>query len=108
MQAAVLSERIYIEKYTQSVDSMGTPTHQWVPLYEMAAAVEYGSGNQTYSPTPQQNVHSYVQSFSIRYRPEIDYNIRIKHEGIYFYPLSIEKLRRRDGYKIICERRENE
>jgi len=87
---------------------MGTPTQTWADLKTVKSSVKYGSGTKKNVPDQEGSLHLYQVTFVFRYFIGFSYSCRIKFEGSIFNIKSIERLRRKEGFKVICERRESD
>lgn len=107
MLSAYLNGRITIQTKTVTKDTIGTPVETWTDLADVWSGVRQSSGSLSYDSDPDSKIHSFSTVFQIRYLEGFGYNCRIKYNGDIYDILSIETLRRREGYNVIAERREN-
>ena len=107
MLAASLKYSITIQKKTLSQDTLGTSTETWATHKTVKSNVFYGSGIKGYETEQEENIHSYSVTFIFRHLHDFGYDCRIQFDNEIYDIISIEKLRRRDGFKVITERRES-
>ena len=80
----------------------------WSELATVWAGVKQAPGNLMFDSDPDSKVHYFNTLFTIRYLEGFGYNCRIVFDSDIYTILSIDKLRRREGYNVIAERREND
>jgi len=107
MLAASLNRVITIQRKTSSKDSLGTPTETWSDLQTMRSGVYYTGGSKVWESDQQGELHLSAVVFIFRYLSNFGYDCRIKYDDDIFEITSIEKLNRRDGYRVVTRRRED-
>ena len=107
MLAASLKEVIIIEKRTTSKDTLGSVTESWTTLGERRASVKHMSGSKDYEGVLGETLNDFNVTFQFRYIDGLDFNCRIKLDDDIYQILDIEKLRRREGFKCVTNRRAN-
>ena len=107
MLAADLKYPIRIEVRTESLDTLRSVTETWDLLAERRAAIKHTGGTQNFEDDISDNVHTFNMTFIFRYVSGLNYKCRIVYEDNVYILKDIEKLRRREGYKVITERRQN-
>jgi head-tail adaptor len=76
-------------------------------LAERRASVKHLSGAKNYESDLEQSVNDYRVVFQFRYLPGLNYDCRILLDDDIYVIQDIEKLRRKEGHKVVCERRVN-
>ena len=107
MLAADLKYNIKIEVRTEGKDTLGTVTETWDTLGERRASMKNMTGTSNFEDDISDNVHSFNMIFMFRYISGFNYKCRIKYEDEIYIIKNIETLRRREGYKVVAERRAN-
>jgi head-tail adaptor len=107
MLASSLKYSITIQKKTETQDTLGSPVDTWADFKTVRSNVFYGTGVRGYESEQEESLHSYSTTFIFRHLNNFGYNCRIKFDNEIFDIISIEKIRRRDGFKVITERRES-
>jgi SPP1 family predicted phage head-tail adaptor len=105
MLAASLKYPITIEKKTITQDTLGSPKETWSTFKTVRAAIIYGTGARSYETEQETLLNSYTTTFMIRHLDNFGYNCRVVFDGEIFDIIAIEKLRRRDGFRIVTQRR---
>ena len=107
MLAADLKYNIKIEVRTESKDTFGAVTETWDTLGDRRASVKHFSGGKDFETDISDNVHSFSVSFVFRYISGFNYKCRIKLDDEIYEIQDIQLLRRREGYKVLAQRRAN-
>jgi len=108
MLAATLNRVITIQKRTLTVDTLGTPQEVWSDIRSTRSGVYYTGGSKSWESDQQQELHVSAVVFIFRYMSEFNYDCRIKYDGDIYDITSIEKLGRRDGFRVVTRRRESD
>ena len=107
MLAADLKYNIKIEVRTEGKDDFGAVTETWDTLGERRASVRHFAGGKDFETDISDTIHSFSVSFMFRYISGLNYKCRIKLDDEVYIIKDIQLLRRREGYKILAERRAN-
>ena len=107
MLSASLKYPITIEKRTNSKDTLGSITEDWNYLNERRASIKHTGGSKDFESDLGETINDFNIVFQFRYLDDFDYDCRIQFEDNIYQILDIEKLRRREGFKCICNRRVN-
>lgn len=107
MLSAYLKYSITIRKKTMTADTLGAVKPTYASLGTRRSDVIYGGGAKVFDGDQSGNVHTYTVTFIFRYIENFDYDCDIVFDGDVYDIKSIEKLRRREGFKVITERRED-
>ena len=107
MLTASLKHKIIIEERTESADTLGSVTYTWATLANRRASVRHTGGSKDFESDLGESVNDFRVVFQFRYLEGLNYDCRIKLEGEIYTILDIEKLRRREGHKVVAERRIN-
>jgi len=105
MLSANLKHNIKIEKRTEGKSTQGAVTETWDILGERRASVNHFSGGKDYEHETEDNIHSFSVSFMFRYIAGLNYKCRILLDDQVYQIQDIQLLRRREGYKVLAERR---
>lgn len=106
MLAASLKYIITIETSTVVQDLIGNSTSEWSRLGLRKANVIYGSGAKGFDSDVSADLNSSSVTFIFRHIANLTQDCRILFEGNTYTITSVEKLRRREGYKVITQRYE--
>lgn len=101
-----LTQYIRIEKKVQTVDINGSVVYTWV-LYKNTKADFKPSIGSKRTVNNIQDVNFYTSIVYIRYFEGLDYNCRIIYNNQIHEILAIEEMQRKQGYKILVQREEN-
>lgn len=107
MLAASLKETITIQNPTETKDTIGNVTTTWATLGTRRAKVTYGTGRKFNDTDLSEDLHSSDVEFEFRHIEDMTHKSRIVFDSDNFGITSIEKLRRREGFKVKTNRREN-
>ena len=107
MLAASLKHNIIIEKRSKGVDTLGSVTYSWVTLAERRASVKHNNGGKRWDGELSESLNDFSITFQFRYLDGLDFDCRIKLDDEIYTILDIEKLRRREGFKVVANRRAN-
>ena len=107
MLAASLKHKIEIEKRTTSKNTLGGVTETWSLLGERRASVKHTGGNKTFEVELSESINDFNIIFQFRYIDGLDYDCRIKLDDGIYQIMDIEKLRRREGFRCVTNRRAN-
>lgn len=107
MLSASLKHSITIEKRTKTRDAIGNVTETWATLGTRRAQLIYNSGGKLYDNDAEVDVNQYQAVFIFRRLADFDYDCRIIFEGEEYIIQTIQTLYRREGHRVVTERREN-
>jgi SPP1 family predicted phage head-tail adaptor len=107
MLAAQLSEKITIQRSTVSKDGLGSPTTAWSDLRTVWARVIDNSGTKAYDSDPSIRLNLSTMTFEFRHLIGFGYDCRIIYSGEVYEVQHIIPLRRKEGFKVLTERRQN-
>lgn len=107
MLSADLKYNIIIEVRIESLDTLRSVTETWGTLGNRRASVKNMTGSSDFEDDISDIVHSFNMIFIFRYIKGFNYKCRIKLDDEIYIIKNIELLRRREGYKVIAERRAN-
>ena len=102
MRSEKLDKRIVIEKLTISIDGYGQRTRVWTVLASCWANVKLNIGNEMVSS--KSTVTYRVIDVKIRYRTDLNYNMRIIYNNEYYNIDDLIELGREDGIMIKASR----
>lgn len=106
MLSADLKYKITIEVRTEGKDTFGAVTETWSTLAIRRASVRHFSGSKDFEDDISDTVSSFSISFVFRYVAGLNYKCRIQLEDNIYQIQDIQVLRRREGFKVLAERRE--
>ena len=104
MLAASLKYIITIQTRTLSQGSIGETIESWTDLGSRRAQVLYGGGAKILENEYPANNNTSQVTFIFRHIAALTYDCRIIFEDETYNIESIERLRRREGYKVITSR----
>ena len=107
MLAANLKDIISIEAPTEGKDSIGNVTTTWATLGERRAQVLYNAGTKFEETDIDAELNRSSVTFIFRHIEGLTHKCKIVLDEDDFIITSIEKLRRREGFKVVTRRREN-
>ena len=107
MLAASLKDVITIKVPTETQDLVGNVVQTFATLGTRRARVIYGSGTQLEETDIDAQLHSSSVTFIFRHIENLTHKCTITLDSDVYIIQSIEKLRRREGFKVIALRREN-
>lgn len=102
-----LNEKITIQKRAITYNEHHQKIPSWSTLTNILAEVRYNSGSRTWDSDININLNTYNVTFTFRYIDNFGYDCRILYDGDYYTIVSIEKIPRKVGYRVITERREH-
>lgn len=79
MKAGQLDQRVTVERFTSTTDAWGTPIESWAPLFTCWAAVEPLAGREYIAAQAAQS--EVTAKIRIRWRPDVDSQVRVVHRG---------------------------
>jgi SPP1 family predicted phage head-tail adaptor len=98
MKSERLDRRITIEQQTETIDGYGQRVKTWSVLTTCWASVVLNIGRQTVAS--QNIVTERTVDFKIRYRTDLNLNMRIIYNDTYYNIEDINELGREDGLMI--------
>ena len=104
MLAASLKYIITIQTSSISQGDTGENTKVWTDLGQRRAMVLYGGGTKFLENDYPAQINASTVTFIFRHIDSLTYQCRIVFEDENYTIESIEKLRRREGYKVITSR----
>ena len=107
MLAASLKHIITIEKRTTAADTLGSVTETWTTLGERRASVLHNNGGKQWDGSLGESLNDFSITFKFRYIDGLNFDCRILLDGEIYTILDIEKLRRREGFEVVTNRRVN-
>ena len=107
MLAASLKHVITIETRTLSKDTLGSVTESWATLGTRRASVTHKGGTKNFESDLSETINDLNIVFQFRYIADLNYECRIQLDGDIYQIIDIEKLRRREGFKVVTNRRAN-
>ena len=100
MLAASLKYKITIEKKTDSKNAIGDVTETWAKLVDRRANVFHQMGTKDFDSEVMEEINSHDMIFTFRHVADFNYDCRIIMDDIIYNIEDIEKLRRREGFKV--------
>jgi head-tail adaptor len=107
MIAAKLDQRITIEKKTIVKNGHGTPSETWSEIAARSASVEETNGSKPFNTDTEGFTHQFNTVFTFRWLSSFGHDCRIIFNSEVFEILSIDPLRRKEGFKVIAKRKIN-
>jgi head-tail adaptor len=107
MLSASLKDVITIQVPTEAQDGIGNVTTTWATLGTRRAQVLYNAGTKFEETDIDAELHSSSVTFIFRHIEGLTHKCQIVLDAQDYTITSIEKLRRREGFKVITRRREN-
>lgn len=96
-----MDRRITIEQVTKSRDTFGEPIETWSDLVSMWAQVRPLRAQEQFKT--EQDIVFADTEFRIRYRPDINHEMRVNYDGNLYDIESIIELGRREGLRLIAK-----
>ena len=107
MLSSSLNSVIVIESRQEVKNSQGSPKFEWQIMGTRRAMVIYGSGNKGMDTNMSEMISTSNVTFIVRYIGGLNNSCRIRFDDSIYEIQSLEKLRRREGYKIVTLRKDN-
>lgn len=101
MQAGLLKEWITIEEESIIRDEFGGQIKEWIEKIKTRARIQFKSGDQVLEN--REEIHTVTNVVTIRYRPGISRQMRLKWGSEKYRILSIDRNRTEQSLVIKCE-----
>lgn len=101
MRAGLLDRKITLQTQTETLNSFREVVKTWTDLVTVRAQVTPMRGNEIYKA--DRPVSLKTTKFVIRYRTDLDEEVRIKYKNEYYNVVHIAEIGRRVGLELTAE-----